>query len=179
MKFMTPIRKKFPVTSWRISSHRREHWRSGRMRVAFMKIVESVESLKRKKGVVASSGWETLNLVGTTWKSSPPDSERVEISKGGTFGGLDGVAHEHGDGHWTDATGVGGDFAGDGEQSVEVHVADQTRAGFGGGIGYAVDADVYHGCAWLDHVSFYRFSHAHGGDENIGAKAVGFDVAGG
>src|ERR1022692_3036234 len=36
MKLITPIRKKLPFASWRISSHRSEHWRSGKMRVGCM-----------------------------------------------------------------------------------------------------------------------------------------------
>src|SRR5580765_2315103 len=104
MKFITPIRKKLPVTSWRISSQSREHWRSGRMRVAFI-----------------SRGGQLI---------------------GCSLSGLNSVAHEHGDSHWTYAAGVGGNFTGNGQQCIEVYIADQSRAGFGCRIADAIDTDV-------------------------------------
>src|SRR5260370_39341310 len=55
-----------------------------------------------------------------------------EISQVSAFGGLDGIAHEHGDGHWADAAGVRGYFSRDREQGSEIYVADEAGSGFWG-----------------------------------------------
>ena len=52
------------------------------------------------------------------------------------------------------------------------HVADKARAGFGTGIADAIYTDVNHNCAGFDHVSFYKFGDADGGDEDVGVKTV-------
>src|SRR5204863_9659988 len=70
IKLMTPMRKKLPVTSRRTSSHKREHCKSGRIRVGCI----SVEVFRRPHRIL----------------------------------------HQHGNGHWPDATRIGRDFAGDG-----------------------------------------------------------------
>ena len=43
----------------------------------------------------------------------------------------------------------------------EVHVADETRAGFGCGIVHAIDSDIYHDRARFDHIRLHKLDHTH------------------
>src|ERR1039457_5953061 len=131
IRLMTPIRKKLPVTSWRISSHRSEHCKSGRIRVACI-----------------LSGFQFSNVRGH-------------------FGGANGVLHQHGDGHRADAAGIRRDFSGDRPHAGKIHVAHQSRAALGAGIGHPVHPHVNHNRPRFDHVGLHKFGRAHGGDQNV------------
>src|SRR5882724_2694718 len=120
-------------------------------------------------------------------------------------GGFYGIAHEHGDGHGTDAAGDGSERAG-GIDGVGMNVADEGAA-FGAeffetvreifeealgllGIGDAVGADVDDRGAGpssrsrLDPIGFDVAGFAHGGDDDVGAaedigQIAGFGMANG
>jgi len=66
--------------------------------------------------------------------------------------GLDGVLHQHGDGHRADAAGHGRDLGNEGRNRREVNVTGEAVSGFLGRIGDAVDADVDDDGAGFDHV---------------------------
>src|SRR6266404_1861085 len=121
------------------------------------------------------------------------------------LGGIYRVAHEHGDGHGTDAAGDGSERAG-GIDGVRMNVADEGTA-FGAelfetvreifeealgflGIGDAVGADVDDRGAGpssrsrLDPIGFDVAGFAHGGDDDVGAaedigQIAGFGMANG
>src|ERR1700731_1519675 len=98
--------------------------------------------------------------------------------------GFDGVAHEHGDGHGTDAAGHGRERSGN-VDGAGMDVADQSAA-FGTelfeavwkvvkkplgffGVRNAIGAHIDDRGAGLDPVRFHEAGLAHGGDEDIGA----------
>src|SRR5467141_3504773 len=98
--------------------------------------------------------------------------------------GFDGVAHEHGDGHGSDAAGHGRERSGN-VDGAGMDVADES-ASFGTeffeavwkavkkplgffGVSNAVGADIYDHGAGLDPVGFHITGPAHGGDDDIGA----------
>jgi hypothetical protein len=83
---------------------------------------------------------------------------------GGHFGGAHGVLQEQGDGHGPNAAGVGSDFSGNGLDPVKINVAHQAASPRGGGIGHAVDSNVNHDRARLDHAGFDKMRGADGRD---------------
>lgn len=91
---------------------------------------------------------------------------------------MEGVFHEHGDGHGADAAGDGGDGGGEGGDLFVGYVAYEASAGLFGGVRDAVDSYVDDDRAFLDPVCFYHFRAAYGGDENVGAAADGGEVFG-
>ena len=93
------------------------------------------------------------------------------------FRGTDGVAHEHGDGHWADAARVRRDFPGDRLHGGEVDITHEPVALLGGGIVDSIDADIDHGCARLDHVGLDELGHAHRRDDDVRPAAVFSDIA--
>lgn len=82
--------------------------------------------------------------------------------------GAEGVVHEHGDGHGSDAAGDGGHVAGLGGEGVEVDIADEAVTAGGVGCFEAVDADVDNGGAVFDHVGGDEVGASDGGDEEVG-----------
>ena len=107
-------------------------------------------------------------------------------------GGFYGVAHEHGDGHGTDAAGNGSEGAG-GVEGVGMDVANE-RGAFGvefieasgkiaeqrfgfGGIGDFVGADIDHGGTGAEPIGLDVTGFAHGSDDDIGAANYGGEVA--
>lgn len=102
--------------------------------------------------------------------------------KGGSgvelLGGADGIVHEEGDGHGADAAGVGGDFTGQRLDGGEVHVTDEAGAGRGGRIGDTVDAHIDDHGTGADHGWANEPGDPDGGDQDVGALAMGFEVGG-
>jgi hypothetical protein len=81
------------------------------------------------------------------------------LGKLGSRGG-EGVVEKHDDGHGADAARDGGDGAGDFGGGGVIDVAAEARVG-------AVDADVDHDGARLDHLAGDEFGFADGGDEDV------------
>ena len=96
------------------------------------------------------------------------------------FGGAEGVAEEHGDGHGADAAGDGGDPTGDFGDFIEVDVADGFFGDFAEGVGDfdAVDADVDDHRARFDVVGAKEVGLADGDDDDVGVAGVGGGVLG-
>lgn len=92
------------------------------------------------------------------------------------FGGLEGVAHEEGDGHGADAAWDGSDGGAFGGDFGEIHVAGEAVAVFRGGVFDAVDADVDDDGARFDPIGFDHFGATDGGDDDVGAAANGGEV---
>ena len=92
------------------------------------------------------------------------------------FGGAEGVAEEHSDGHGADAAGDGGDVRGFLFDGVEVDVA----YGFAGAIGLleAVDADVDDDDAFTDVVGGDEVRLADGDDDDVSGAAGGGRILG-
>ena len=91
---------------------------------------------------------------------------------------MEGVFHEHGNGHGADAAGDGGNGGGVGGGFVEGDVAGEAEAGLFGGIRYAVDANVDDDGSGFDPFTTDHFGAADGGDENVGAAADGGEILG-
>ena len=107
------------------------------------------------------------------------------------LGGFDGVAHEHGDGEFADATGDGGAGSGD-AGDAGVAVADDGASLFfellfalfialeetfeEDRVGDVVDADVEDGCAGLNEFCGDEAGAANGGDEDVSATADGGEI---
>src|SRR5574340_501064 len=91
---------------------------------------------------------------------------------GGPLRGAHGVRHQHGDGHRADAAGHRGDPAGHFLRRIEIHVAAQLA------VGHAVDADVDHRRAGLDHVAGDHLRPAGGDDQDVGVARVFGEVDG-
>ena len=75
--------------------------------------------------------------------------------------------HQHGDGHWADAAGNGGDDPGHFPGLIELDITHQAMAALLGGIRNGVDTDVNDGCTWLDPVAAHHLGFANGGDEDV------------
>ena len=91
---------------------------------------------------------------------------------------MEGVFHEHGDGHGADSAGDRGDGGAVGGDFWVGHVSDEPGAGFFRGVRDAVDADIDDDGTGLDPICLYHFRAAYGGDEYIGTAANGGEVCG-
>ena len=80
---------------------------------------------------------------------------------------LDRIFHQKRDRHWTNSTGDRGYFAAQWRYRGEVHIPGESVAGFFGGIGYPIDADVDDHGPRFDHVGRDKFRFADGGNEHI------------
>ncbi len=94
------------------------------------------------------------------------------------LGGLQGVGHEHGDGHGADAAGGGGDGGGDFLDFVAEYVAAEAVALLAGVVVDAVHADVDDDGAGFDVFFGNHFGASDGGDEDVGLAADGGHVLG-
>src|SRR3984957_10954762 len=131
--------------------------------------------LSRACGGACARGGGSAGIFGGS--GSRLGSAAAEVS------GFDGVAHEHGDGHGTDAARNRSESAG-GVDGIGMDVADQDGAfgfeffktlreifeeAFGfGGVGDPIGADVDHRSTGLDPVGCDVASFAHGGYDDIG-----------
>ena len=86
--------------------------------------------------------------------------------------GFDGVVEEHCDCHRADAAGDGGYEGGLFFYVLEIHVADETIAGFFGGVLNAINADVDDYRAIFNHIGGDGIWIAGGGDDDIGSFRV-------
>src|SRR5665213_239135 len=92
------------------------------------------------------TSWRTSSHGSEHWRSGRirvaciKSVEGWRLSVGRFFGGADGVLQQHGNRHRADAAGVRRNFAGNGLDVFEIHVADEFRSSFGTGIGNAVHA---------------------------------------
>lgn len=85
-------------------------------------------------------------------------------------GSLGGVLHQHGTGHGANAAGHRGDVTRHGACFLKVHIAVQLA------VRTAVDADIDHHGAGLDHIASHKTSAANGGNQNIRVGADFFQV---
>ena len=88
------------------------------------------------------------------------------------------VVEQHCHGHRPDASWHRGDCAGDGCNCIEIDVSDQSVAAFARGIVDAIDADIDHGGASMNHIGGDRVGPAGRGDENVGLPCDGWKVGG-
>ena len=88
------------------------------------------------------------------------------------------VVEQHRHGHRSDASWHRGDCAGDGCNCFEIDVSDQSVAAFARGIVDAIDADIDHGGASMNHIGGDRVGPAGRGDENVGLPCDGWKVGG-
>ena len=86
---------------------------------------------------------------------------------------LEGVEHEHADGHGAYTTGNRGDGGAVWCYGGEVYVALQAEACTAYGVGYAGGADVDDGGSGLDHVGGDGCGASHGSDEDVGLPTFG------
>lgn len=83
---------------------------------------------------------------------------------------LGGVLHQHGTGHGANAAGHRGDVACHGACFLKVHIAVQLA------VRTAVDANIDHHGAGLDHIAGHKTSAANGCNQNIRVGADFFQV---
>jgi len=91
---------------------------------------------------------------------------------------LEGVFHEHGDGHGSDAARNGCDGAAFGGYAGEIDIAGEAVARFFAGVFDAVDADIDDDDTVFDPIGLDHIGAAYGGDEDIGTAADGGEVFG-
>ena len=93
-------------------------------------------------------------------------------------GGLEGVFHEHGDGHGADAAGNGSDGAALGGYAGEIDIASEAVAGFFAGVFDAVDADIDDDGSVFYPIGLDHIGATYGGDKDVSAAADGGEVFG-
>lgn len=92
------------------------------------------------------------------------------------FESAEGVLHEHGNGHGTDATRNGRDVTGARRDGIVINVPDEAVSALGFGVFNAVDPDVDNGDSVFDHVGRHEVGTPDGGDEEIGLAGDGREV---
>jgi hypothetical protein len=85
------------------------------------------------------------------------------------FAGGDGIAHQHGNRHWTNSSGNWGYRFAHRSYGVEVDIANKTVAGFGRRILDTVDADIDDDGAFLDMFGSERLGSTDSCNDDVGA----------
>lgn len=132
------------------------------------------------------------NVLDVLWPLSPRNSNigrnrSLELEgKGNNLAGRvglgeadgrgDNVLKEHGNSHWANSSGDGGNLGGNLDGRLKVNVSDETLARLLGGIGNVVGANVNDDGSGLEPLALDKVGLANGRDDNVGLSENVFEA---